>query len=90
MNYAEPICIVASYLTEAGVPYTINRSQDGWQMCFYEWCDGDLICHSWSVGHSDGWVETYQFPWDEGDVTSMSPEDAAWQIIEYYKSRMGA
>lgn len=82
-NYAEPICIVASRLTTAQIPYTINQNLDGWQIRF-PWCHGDAICHSWSIGNSEGWVETYNFPWDLGDVTSMSPEDAADAIIDFY------
>jgi hypothetical protein len=30
-------------------------------------------------------VETYQFPWDEGDVSVLTPEECAKRIIDYYK-----
>ena len=40
--------------------------------------------HSYTIGAGKDFVETYKFPWDCGDVSSLSPENAAIKIIQYY------
>lgn len=84
------LCIlsIAVYLTVCGVPYEIKRLHDGYQLIF-DWTRGDVACHSGTYMSSKGFVESYQFPWDEGDVTVMSPDEAARAIEKYYCKLMG-
>lgn len=79
-TYAERINIIAASLAEACVPYEINECYEGWQLRFW-WCKGDVAVHDGTYGAAQGYVETYQFPWDEGDVSILSPEEAAERII---------
>lgn len=82
-EYAKPILEVANNLSEASIPFTINVLWDGLQIRF-PWCDGDIICHSGSFEHERGYVETYCFPWDEGDVSILSTSEVIIEIINYY------
>ena len=85
MNFYDVIRSVAEILSKADVPYTINECYDGWQLRF-PWSNGDIICHSGSYGSAKGHVESYMFPWDEDDVTELTPKEAAGLItIEYIK-----
>ena len=82
-EYAKPILEVANNLSEASIPFTINVIWDGLQLRF-PWCDGDVICHSGSLEHEHGCVETYCFPWDEGDVSVLYTSEAITEIINYF------
>lgn len=83
-NYEQVINELALELAAAGVPYEINECHDGWQIRFL-WCIGDVVIHSGSYEHSMGKVESYQFPWDNDDVTVLSVDAAAALIISYYE-----
>ena len=78
----ELIDTLSTLLTENKVPHNVHEGPaDGWQITF-DWCDGDVIA-SWASFHL---LESYCFPWDEGDVTRTNPEQMAEWICEYYKS----
>ena len=66
-------------LDEAGIKYTVNRLFDGYQWLFPAFPDGDIVCHSYSYHSNEGYVESYGFEWDEGDVTALPPEE----MIDY-------
>ena len=83
-NYAESIIIIAALLDKNEVPYSINKIWEGWQLRF-PWTRGDVACHAHTYGNTTGHVETYEFPWDEGDVSMLKPEAAAEKIINYFK-----
>ena len=70
-------------LCDAGVPYEPRALFEGWQLRF-PWTRGDVACHLGTYGHANGFVETYQFPWDEGGVSMLTPEECANKIIAYY------
>lgn len=82
-KYEATIHQLATALYAASIPYTYYRIFDGAQLRF-PWCEGDVVCHSGSYGSHDGKVESYCFPWDEGDVTKLSVEDAYLKISAYY------
>ena len=82
-NFGTVILTLAAQLSTAHVPFTVNKCFDGWQLRF-PWCEGDVICHSGSYGHDDMCVESYQFSWDEGDVSVLTPDEAAERIIACY------
>ena len=85
-NYLEVIQNIAYAFTDKGIPYTMNSCCDGWQLRF-PWCNGDMVCHSWSYGNEIGYVETMGFPWDDKDeagVTVHSPEEVIDLVSNYY------
>ena len=84
--YAMPILVLSSCLEEMGIPHTTNPLWDGYQIRF-PWCNGDMVCHNFSYGHSAGHVESYCFPWDEGDVTELTISEAFVKVVDYYNSK---
>lgn len=66
------------------VPFTVHRVYEGLQLRF-PWCRGDVACHAGTYGANLGHVESYEFPWDDGDVTELEPEKMALRIVNYYK-----
>jgi hypothetical protein len=66
-------------LDEAGIKYTVAPCFDGYQWRFPAFPLGDIICHSGSYHNNEGYVESYGFEWDEGDVTALPPEE----MIDY-------
>ena len=86
-KYLKSIVFIFNILTTLNIPCTINPLFDGWQLRF-PWCAGDVAAHSGTYGQAQGKVESYEFPWDNGDVTALSPEEAAIRIIELYDEEM--
>lgn len=86
MDYLETITIIADALAMLGIPFTANPLYDGWQLRF-PWSDGDIACHSYTYGSSKGHVESYMFSWDDGDVTELTPEEAAFFILREWSMR---
>lgn len=84
--YVNAINEVIRDLIPAGVPFTTNPIYEGMQLRF-PWCDGDVACHAGTYGSSEGMVETFQFPWDEDDVSMLTPVAAATNIIEMWEGR---
>lgn len=82
--YEQIINELALELASVNVPYEINECYEGWQLRF-PWCYGDVAIHDGTYGHTEGKVESYQFPWDNGDVTVLSVDAAAALIISYYE-----
>jgi hypothetical protein len=83
-EYAKPILKLANILVEKAVPLTIVTLWDGLQLRF-SWNHGDVICHTGSLGHEYGYVESMGFPWDKDDVSCLRVEDMAQAIYEYWK-----
>ena len=82
-KYTDAINAVIADLIPAGVPFTVNPAHEGMQLRF-PWHKGDVACHAGTYGSEMGWVESYQFPWDEDDVTTMEPKEMATKIIQLY------
>lgn len=77
----ELINALSNLLTAYQIPHNVHQGPaDGWQITF-DWCDGDIIC-SWASFHI---LESYCFPWDEGDITRTNPDEMARLICGYYK-----
>lgn len=83
MTYAERITFITLILGFLKIPYTVNELWDGWQIRF-PWCEGDVAAHRGTYGAANGKVESYQFPWDDDDVTVLTPREAAIKIIAYF------
>lgn len=86
MSCSERILYIASILLAKSVPFTVNYIFDGMQLRF-PWTHGDIACHSFTFGADSDAVESYCFPWDEGDVTVLTPDEAAEKIIEYFEKK---
>lgn len=86
MDFFDRIIFIAAALDLLGIPNTINPLHDGWQLRF-PWCEGDIACHSHTYGAADGDVESYQFSWDDGDVTQLTPEGATFLILREWSMR---
>ena len=71
---------IASILKKNGVPYNLKHHDWAGLQLRFGWCDGDVVCHDGTY-HTP---ESYQFPWDDGDVTRDTPENIANRIIAYY------
>lgn len=87
-EYMSRINTIAQICAELEVPYTTNKLWEGWQIRF-PWCVGDVACHNGTYGHNDGMVESYQFPWDDEDVSVLTPEEAGALIVKYYNETVG-
>ena len=85
-EYKKVIDKVTNILNENKVIYTTRRLYEGYQILFNPWHQGDVIIHDGSYGHNIGKVETMGFPWDEGDVSMLSPEECANEIVELFES----
>ena len=87
-TYFDRINYIAALLSVLGVPYTMNKINDGYQLRFL-WCEGDVACHTDTHGAKNGMVETYEFPWDEDYISVMIPAAAAVKIANYYFECIG-
>lgn len=84
----EAMLDTARGLNENAIPYTIKLYAGGFVVKF-PWCDGDIACNVFTYHHEDGYVETYHFPWDDNDVTVLTPEEAVNNIINFYNEEEG-
>ena len=82
-EYLIPIATLALELVKKDIPFTCDKSYDGLQLRF-PWCDGDIICHSGSYGHEVGHIESYCFPWDDGNCTELAVHEAVYLLTDLY------
>jgi hypothetical protein len=83
LSYEERIMAIAAACDENGIPYTVNDLYEGWQIRF-PWCEGDVACHDGTYGAKNNKVESYCFPWDDGDVSVLDVDEAIEHISTYY------
>lgn len=83
MNYQTTMTDIFDTLHTYGIPCFIEKLWDGYAIRF-PWCNGDIAMHSGTYGNSMGYVESYQFSWDEDDVTRMEPAVAIELITHEY------
>ena len=89
VNYTKIILEIADRLTSYQVPFSIKLLYGGAQLRF-PWHKGDIICHERSYGHELGMVESFEFPWDEDDVSVLTPNEAVERIVaEYFTFKNG-
>lgn len=89
--YKNVIDSIKLELENRKVPLIITPIHDGWQLRF-SWCDGDIVCHGFSYGHSEGHVESFGFPWDdetEEGVSELTIYEAVEKISNFYKEKEG-
>lgn len=84
--YHERILDLVIALSKNKVPCYVMPLYDGYKVTF-PWCDGDVIAHSGMLGYGEyGYsVESFGFPWDEGDVTLLEVKEAADLITSFYE-----
>ena len=87
-NYNIPINTLETILQIYNIP-CINKPLFSGRQLTFPWCKGDVICHEFSIGSQKNKVETFRFPWDNDDVTSLDILSVAILIIEYYKIKKG-
>ena len=87
-NYIDIIACMKEILDIYQIPCTMNELYEGAQLRF-PWTDGGIAMHHSTYGAAKGHVESYQFPWDEGDVTELTPIEALKNIIVYYNNKEG-
>lgn len=83
-TYKERIDFIATCLSRLNIPFEMRPIYEGWQI-LCPWADNaDVAAHDGTYGAARGMVESYEFPWDEGDVSMLTPEEAADRIIVYW------
>jgi hypothetical protein len=82
-RYNEIISAISDRLDEYHIPHTVHDCWDGAQIRF-PWCEGDVAIHSYTCACAKGYVESYQFPWDDGDTSVLDPEEAVERIVQLY------
>ena len=82
-NYSDGILYMVSILNYSGICFEVKRLYDGWQLIFPGY-GGDVACHSGTIGATKGYVESYGFPWDNGDVSALKPKKMLKNILKLY------
>ena len=82
--YFFTINFIYTVLRSLQIPCEMREIYEGYQLLF-PWCEGDIAMHDGTYGAKAGDVESYCFPWDDGDVTQLRPEEAARKIVAYYE-----
>jgi len=86
-RYNEIISAMSDRLDEYHISHTINDCHGGAQIRF-PWCKGGVAIHDGTYGHEVGYVESYEFPWDNEDVSMVDPEEAVERIVQLYIKMM--
>ncbi len=82
--YANKIKAIGSACESRGIPFEIGKSWDG-AIITFPWSNGDVVCNGLSGGHSGAdLVESFQFPWDKGDVTVLTVKEAIEKITALF------
>ena len=83
--YFTAIVSLLNALADQGFPSQLQPCLDGWKLVFPWFEDADIACNS----GTGGWLESYGFPWDEGDTTKGSEKffchkiPSAWALATY-------
>lgn len=85
-EYYRRITFIAEALDELDIPNNLRLCYNGAQLRF-PWCEGDVACHEGTYGSDSGFVESYQFPWDDGDVTMLSPQEFIEKVYRFYQEK---
>ena len=80
-NYFTTATALLNTLADRGFPAQLFQSHDGFQIRF-PWYEGADITVNTLTG---GKLESYGFPWDDGDTTTASAEWFASQIFPLWK-----
>ena len=70
-------------LAANGVPAQLFECYEGYQLRFPWYSCGDVVCHRGTYGQ----LESYGFPWDEGDVTDDSVRGMSKRLVKLFEER---
>ena len=89
--YFERINDLVLTLSDNGIPCQVTDLYDGYKVTFFPWSSGDVIAHSYMLGRGEHGctVESFGFPWDEGDVSLLDVQEAIDLITDLYKATRG-
>lgn len=76
-TYFTTITALLNELADRGFPAQLFPIHDGFQLRFPWYEDGDIACHSGTFGV----LESYGFPWDDGDVTRDTMDGFVQRLI---------
>ena len=79
-NYFITTVSLLNSLADAGFPAQLESCLDGWRLVFPWFEGGDIACNSGTGGR----LESYGFPWDEGDVTRDTAEGFRHRLAEVW------
>lgn len=68
-EYSKAVENLKAVCAEAGVEVTRTRPHMDGFIVYFSGYDGDAAIHSGTYGHEANCFETYNMPWDHGDVT---------------------
>lgn len=71
-----------SKLKKAGIKFEWHPLYDGYQWTFDKFPGGDIALHGGTNGARYGYLESYQMPWDDGDVTVLTHAEAIQLLTE--------
>ena len=74
--YTKTVMELLPILNFFNIKHEVERLYDGYKILFDDFPGGDAIVHMWSSGY----VETYGMPWDDGDVTTMTPQELVMRL----------
>lgn len=69
-------------LKKAGIEFEWSFLYDGYTWTFPKFPGGDAAIHCGTYSNKSGRFETYQMPWDDGDVTVLSADELVKKIKE--------
>ena len=81
ISYEKTRDIFNELLDRFGIEYTCRNHHNGYQWYFPAFPSGDIICCDGSYHADKGYVESYGFPWDDGDVSTMLPQEMILYLI---------
>ncbi len=76
-TYFTTITALLNELADRGFPAQLFPIHDGFQLRFPWYEGGDIACHSGTFGV----LESYGFPWDDGDVTRDTMDGFVQRLI---------
>lgn len=85
-KYVRTVGLAGIILGEYGIQYDIHALHGGAQITF-DWNEGDGVCHSFSYGNETGNIETYGFPWDNGDVSVLDIPEFCSRVKKLWNER---
>lgn len=68
------------------IPFTVGPCFDGFQFRF-PWTEGDCIIHSFSHSHNHGYIETYNFIWDDDNISIWKIEEIIPLLYALYNHK---
>lgn len=80
-------CTFIQELMLRDVKFVMTPLYEGFQWTFPDTVlsDGDVALHVGTYGCRDGYLESYQMPWDDGDVSVLKPDEMAQKIADAIK-----